>query len=120
MKAKNVPIGYARGVGRPKNAKFALLFQLDLFTELIKDSSDDEDKNLELNDALTRHSASNPEHVDTAVDYPDDTDYEASCTDLEVYPVVLPVIQPVNPKKSLLVLKNKFTSLNRNFITHNA
>ena len=38
LKAKDAPIGYTRGVGRPKKAKLALQFQPDYFLDIINDS----------------------------------------------------------------------------------
>ena len=40
-KAKDVPIGYIRSVGRPKQAKKALMYQPDFFKEIMVDSEEE-------------------------------------------------------------------------------
>ena len=78
LKAKDVPIGYTRGVGRPKKAKLALQFQPDYFLDIINDSSDDEDDDrYEGYDENTIRSASNPGVHDVVPDS-DDTDVDAN------------------------------------------
>ncbi len=88
VKAKNVPIGYTRGVGRPKKAKYALEFQQDYFDDLINDKSDEEDANIGENDESTICSASNPRHADVSVEDEDGTEDDAD---------EIVVVQPILP-----------------------
>ena len=93
LKAKDVPIGYTRGVGRPKKAKLALQFQPDYFLDIINDSSDDEDEDRhEGNDENTLRSASNPGINDVVPEDSNDTDVDAN--DIVDEPIILPVVAP--------------------------
>ena len=63
--AKDIPIGSVRGVGRPKKAKKALVYQPKYFNEILADSSDDDDE-------LERVSVDDAEDADDTGDDADD------------------------------------------------
>jgi hypothetical protein len=72
-------------------------FSIEIETADTTKEREVQDRDLEVNDASTLRSASNPKHADTAVE-PDDTDEDAT-DDLDEEMVVLPVTMPINPKK---------------------